>query len=138
MNQYTPEQLFSKKTDSLRMSDLRKFIEDNPDLDDATPVLVEHVEDIYLQDHKFGDYDIKGWEVYLAEGLHHYSQVKRNQEMREEIERRAQGLEPEFPQIEDHRELLDLDLDNYKEVFYKGNQIQKNNEGTLIFIYNHI
>lgn len=138
MNQYTPEELFSKKTDCLRMSDLRKFVEANLDLDDSTPVLVEHVKDIYLEDHKRDPHDIKGWDVYLQEGLHYHNQVNYNLNMEEELERRKQGLEPEFPLIEDPQEMIDLDLDKYKEVFYKANQIQKNREGTLIFIYNHI
>jgi hypothetical protein len=72
----------------LTVGDLKKFLRDNPDITDDAPVVVERIQDIYFKDN--------GWGVYLKEGDSYYWKSKLNEDMKEEIERRKRGEEPEY------------------------------------------
>jgi hypothetical protein len=72
----------------LTVGDLRKFLMDHPEISDDQPVLIERVEDIYFQKH--------GWGVYLKEGEVYHNMLSFNENMRNEIDRRGRGEEPEY------------------------------------------
>lgn len=72
----------------LTVGSLKKFLADNPDLSDDAPVLVERIEDLYFEKN--------GWSVYLKEGEHYHNCKSMNENMRDEIERRARGETPQY------------------------------------------
>jgi len=72
----------------LTVGDLKKFLRDNPDITDDAPVVVERIQDIYFKDN--------GWGVYLKEGESYYGKIELNSDMKDEIERRRKGEEPEY------------------------------------------
>jgi len=89
-NKLTKE--FFNKGHRLTVGQLKSFLNNNPDLTDDAPVLVERIKDFYFEKN--------GWGVYLKEGEHYNSILNFNEEMRQEIKRRENGLEPEYDKIE--------------------------------------
>jgi hypothetical protein len=73
---------------NLKVGDLRKFLEENTDLTDDAPVLVQRVEDIY--------FERNNWPVYMKEGFLYRSFEQMNDRMMEEIERRSRGEDPHY------------------------------------------
>ena len=93
----TKEELLDKTNHSLRMKDLRKFVEANKDLDDDAPCVVERVEDSYFQERLWHDgTTIGGWDVLKVEGYHYYNSLEWNKRMQEEADRRQAGEESEY------------------------------------------
>ena len=72
----------------LTVGALRRFLMDHPEIEDDQPVLIERVEDVYFEKH--------GWGVYLKEGEAYHNALSFSSKMREEIERRKRGEEPEY------------------------------------------
>jgi hypothetical protein len=69
------EEFLSKTNHSLRMKDLRKFVENNKDLPDDAPCVVERVEDSYFEGREWNGIQIKGWDVLKVEGYDYNSAV---------------------------------------------------------------
>jgi hypothetical protein len=95
----------------LTVGEIKKFIKDH-DLPDNSKVLIERVEDFY--------YDENNWSVYPKNGYLYYSHDSTNKRMREEIERRANGEEPEY-EMENPEDYIyesdDLDKSQYTPAF---------------------
>jgi len=90
-NKLSKESLFDRH--GLTIGQLKKFLQEHPDLKDDAPVLVERVEDFY--------FDKNNWGVYLKEGEHYHNILKLNEKMRQEIKRREQGLNPDYHKIKE-------------------------------------
>lgn len=85
---------------SLTVGKLKEFIAKH-NIPDHGKVLIERVKDFY--------YERNHWGAVFKKGFWYDSFVRRNQEMQEEIERRARGEEPEYPRIENpEKEILPL------------------------------
>lgn len=133
----TKEELLSKTNHSLRMKQLRKFVENNKDISDEAPIIVERVEDSYFQEKPWHDGSmINGWGVLKVEGFHYHSALTRNKEMQEESERRERGEEPEYG-LENPLEYIfsEEDLEEMKEQFYQPHCISTDKE--VVYIYSH-
>ena len=76
---------------SLTVGKLKEELYKHPNPDAL--VMIERVGDFYYRD--------GGWESQYKEGFHYNMTMSYNEKMREEIERRKNGLEPEYPRMED-------------------------------------
>lgn len=114
----------------LKMSDLRDFVNKNPQIPGDTMVVVERVEDKYFEN--------QGWHVYNHPGWFYNSYLSFNNSMDEENERRKRGEIPEFEAIENPLEnkFTEDDLEESKEQFFRAWDIS-NLDNKLILIYNH-
>ena len=131
----TKEELLSKKL-HFTMESLRRFVKENEDLGDDTPILIERVTDNYFEKRDFNDNEISGWDVLKVEGYHYHSSLAWNEKMQEEIERRERGEEPEY-EMENPSECIfaEKQLEEMKEQFYIGEGITTDKE--IIYIYSH-
>ena len=131
----TKEDLLNKKL-HFTMESLRRFVKENEDLGDDTPILIERVTDNYFQKRDFNDNEISGWDVLKVEGYHYHSSLEWNEKMQEEIERRERGEEPEY-EMENPSEFIfaEKQLEEMKEQFYIGEGITTDKE--VIYIYSH-
>lgn len=103
----TKENLLKDTSNTLRMKDLRRFVEANKEMSDETPCVIERVEDKYFENN--------GWDVLLKEGEHYHRAVDYNKTER---------------QIFAEKELEEL-----KEQFYQPHCITTDKE--IIYIYSH-
>lgn len=133
----TKEDLLSKTNHSLTMKDLREFVEDNKDLDDNAPVIVERVLDLYFEGSEWNAKKIDGWAVLRKEGYHYHNSLEWNRKMQEEIERRGRGEEPEYDRLENPLEAIfgEKELEEMKEQFYQPHCITTDSE--VVYIYSH-
>ena len=131
----TKEELLSKKL-HFTMESLRRFVKENEDLGDDTPILIERVTDNYFQKRDFNGNEIGGWDVLKVEGYHYHSSLEWNNRMQKEIERREKGEEPEYG-MENPSEFIfgEEKLEEMKEQFYIGEGITTDKE--VIYIYSH-
>ena len=131
----TKEDLLNKKL-HFTMESLRRFVKENEDLGDDTPILIERVTDNYFEKRDFNDNEISGWDVLKVEGYHYHSSLAWNEKMQEEIERRERGEEPEY-EMENPSEFIfaEKQLEEMKEQFYIGEGITTDKE--IIYIYSH-
>ena len=131
----TKEDLLNKKL-HFTMESLRRFVKENEDLGDDTPILIERVTDNYFEKRDFNDNEISGWDVLKVEGYHYHSSLAWNEKMQEEIERRERGEEPEY-EMENPSEFIfgEEKLEEMKEQFYIGEGITTDKE--IIYIYSH-
>lgn len=137
MNVITKEELLSKTNPCLTMGDLRKFVQDNPNILDTAPIMCERIEDSYFNGTEFQGKTIEGWKVLLEEGEHYYSMKKLNQNMDEEVLRREKGGESHYPKINnplDHKIELTDDL---KDQYFSSWCITKNEDNSIVYICNH-
>ena len=118
------------------MESLRRFVKENEDLGDDTPILIERVTDNYFEKRDFNDNEISGWDVLKVEGYHYHSSLAWNRKIQEEIERRERGEEPEYG-MEKPSEFIfgEEKLEEMKEQFYIGEGITTDKE--VIYIYSH-
>lgn len=133
----TKEELLDKANHSLRMKDLRKFVEANKDLDDDAPCVVERVEDSYFQERLWHDgTTIGGWDVLKVEGYHYHSSLEWNEKMRKEIELRKIG-ESEYEDALNPEENIfgEKELEEMKEQFYQPHCITT--DSGVVYIYSH-
>lgn len=133
----TKEELLDKTNHSLRMKDLREFVENNKDLDDESPCVVERVEDRYFQERPWHDGStIGGWSVLLKQGYHYHSSLEWNEKMRKEIELRKVG-EGEYEDALNPLEAIfgEKELEEMKEQFYQPHCITTDSE--VVYIYSH-
>lgn len=131
------EELLNKTNLSLRMKDIRKFVEDNKDISDDAPCVIERVEDSYFNPREWIDGTIiNGWDVLKVKGYHYNSALDRNNEMIEEINRRERGEEQEYD-IENPLQhiLTNEELESFKEQFYQPHCITSDKE--VVYIYSH-
>ena len=131
----TKEELLNKKL-HFTMESLRRFVKENEDLGDDTPILIERVTDNYFEGRELNGVQIGGWDVLKVEGYHYHSSLEWNEKMQEEIERRERGEEPEY-EMENPSEFIfgEEKLEEMKEQFYIGEGITTDKE--VIYIYSH-
>ena len=131
----TKEELLNKKL-HFTMESLRRFVKENEDLGDDTPILIERVTNNYFEGRELNGVQIGGWDVLKVEGYHYHSSLEWNEKMQEEIERRERGEEPEY-EMENPSEFIfgEEKLEEMKEQFYIGEGITTDKE--VIYIYSH-
>ena len=137
----TKEELLSKKV-NFTMKSLRRFVKENENLSDDSPVVIERVTDNYFEGRELNGSIIGGWDVLKVEGYHYHSSLVWNRKTQEEIERRERGEEPEY-EMENPSEFIfsEKQLEEMKEQFYIGEGIttEARNEPSkeVIYIYSH-
>ena len=131
----TKKELLSKKL-HFTMESLRRFVKENEDLGDDTPILIERVTNNYFQKRDFNGNEISGWDVLKVEGYHYHSSLAWNEKIQAEIQRRERGEEPEYG-MENPSEFIfgEEKLEEMKEQFYIGEGITTDKE--VIYIYSH-
>ena len=131
----TKEELLNKKL-HFTMESLRRFVKENEDLGDDTPILIERVTDNYFEGREFNGSTVNGWDVLKVEGYHYHSSLEWNNRMQKEIERRERGEEPEY-EMENPSESIfgEEKLEEMKEQFYIGEGLTTDKE--IIYIYSH-
>jgi len=131
----TKEELLNKKL-HFTMESLRRFVKENDDLSDGTPVIIERVTNDYFEKRDFNGNEITGWDVLKVEGYHYHSSLEWNKKMQSEIKRRERGEEPEYG-MENPSEFIfaEKQLEEMKEQFYIGEGITTDKE--VIYIYSH-
>lgn len=130
MNILTKEKLKERNNHGLTMKELRNFVNSNPQIEDETPVLCERIQDSYFDKEN-------GWEVYLVEGYWWYSMEELNKNMDEEIIRREKGKKQQYPKIENPLTHKVEMTDELKEQFFPSWCITKENDDSVVLIYNH-
>ena len=133
----TKQELLNKTNHSLRMKDIRKFVENNKEMSDNAPCVVVRVEDRYFKGMDWHDgRKISGWDVLLKNGYHYHSSLEWNEKMQEEIDRRVRGEKDEYG-IENPLEAIfgEKELEEMKEQFYQPHCITTDKE--IVYIYSH-
>lgn len=130
MNILTKEKLKERNNHGLTMKELRNFVINNPQIEDATPVLCERIEDVYFDKEN-------GWDVYLVEGYWWDSMEKLNKNMDEEIIRREKRLKKQYPKIENPLTHKVEMTDELKEQFFPSWCITKEQDNSAVLICNH-
>ncbi len=136
MNTITKEELLARKYDCLTMKDLRRFIKENEDISDSTPVLTERIEDVYFDGREWSGSKINGWNVYLVEGYNYWNASQFNDSMREEIKNRNLGKGEYSEKLNPSEAIVEL-TDDLKEQFFTAHCISKDKDGEVVLIYNH-
>lgn len=129
MKKIKKKELLDSKYQGLKMKDLRRFVENNLDITDETPVLCQRIEDYY--------FDEGSWSVYLVEGEWWYSMERLNKNMDKEIVRRKNGEEEQYPKIKNPLKHKVKMNDSLKEQFFQSWCITKENDNSTVLIYNH-
>ena len=131
----TKEELLNKKV-HFTMKSLRRFVKENENLSDDSPILIERVTNNYFEGRELNGSIIGGWDVLKVEGYHYHSSLAWNRKIQEEIERRERGEEPEY-EMENPSEFIfaEKQLEEMKEQFYIGEGITTDKE--IIYIYSH-
>ena len=135
----TKEELLNKRSE-FTMKRLRQFVEDNKEMSDDVPIVIERIQDWYFKDKTLQDgTKISGWEVLKVEGYCYHSALSFNKNMDEEILRRKNGEEWEYPKIENPLKFKynKKALEKLKEEFYRGFCISVDNKKEIIYIYSH-
>ena len=104
------EEIENRFKDHLTIGDLKKWLDKNSDLPDDSKVLIQRVDDRYFKNNQ--------WGVYLKDGETVYNQLNFNNDMREEIERRENGEESEYPAIEYPSNLITEITDDLREQYF--------------------
>jgi hypothetical protein len=130
MNILTKEKLKERNNHGLTMKELRNFVENNPQIKDATPVLCERIEDLYFDKEN-------GWEVYLVKGEWWNTIKEMNKNMDEEIIRRKKKLKKQYPKIENPLTHKVEMTDELKEQFFPSWCITKEKDNSAVLICNH-
>ena len=132
----TKEELLNKTNHSLRMKDLREFVENNKGLDDDSPLVIERVTDLYFEGREWNGKQIDGWDVLKKEGYHYHYSLDWNRKMQEEVDRREQGLEPKYRMNNPLENIFgERELEEMKEQFYQPHCITTDKE--VVYIYSH-
>ena len=109
MNKMTKEKVLGMNH-FLTAGDLIKFIQENQ-IPMNAPVMIQRVEDVYYEEH--------GWGSYLKKGEHYWNADSLNNNMKEEIDRRARGEEAEYPRIKDPIDFMtELEDDRLMEQYH--------------------
>jgi hypothetical protein len=98
----------SEYVQSYTVGQLLDFIEKYNIPRDAK-ILVERIEDVY--------YEERGWEVVYKEGEYYHWSKKANEDMTEELQRRARGEKPKYD-LEDPSSMI-IELSNADKVQYR-------------------
>ena len=133
----TKQELLNKKNHSLTMKQLREFVENNKDIPDSAPCVVERVTDIHFKRRKWHDGQItKGWDVLKIEGYDYHSATSWNESMKKEAERRQRGEDPDFSMENPLNHIYgEKKLEEMKEQFYQAEGITTDKE--IVYIYSH-
>ncbi len=147
MNKITKEELLNSTAHGLTMKDLRRFINNNPQISDDAPVMVERVEDKYFNGVDIsgmqGDSGVlpkgsksEGWKVLLVEGYGYWNASQFNDKMYKEIENRKLGKGEYSEKLNPKEAIVEL-TDDLKEQFFPSFCITKSTDDRLVYIYNH-
>ena len=133
MKELTKKEIESYKINgSLTVGKLKRFLEKHNLPDDAV-VMTQVVEDVYRNEN--------GWGVYLKKGHWYHSQINFNKNMKEEIDRRERGEDPEYEKMEDPRKFICEDeekLKGLKEKYHPAwSCVKYNDEDEILFINLH-
>jgi hypothetical protein len=133
MNNKTKE-FFTERNHVLKIKDIKRFLENNPDLDDEAIVMIERIEDRYFDGVDISGFMTKdgiapegtkanGWPVYLIEGESYHSVIDFENEMIKEIEIIKSGGERQYPRIENPEEMVGKyhDYNLLKDQYQVGN-----------------
>lgn len=121
MNKIDKEQLLSEefiRPYDFNMGELRRFVKENPQIEDRAPVMIQRVEDMYFTGFDFKGEQTTGWSVYLIEG--DTSRMVKN------FNKNKRGTIAEIPMDD---ELMDQ--------FYSPHCITKENDNSIVLIYSH-
>ena len=137
------------QSQTMTVGDLLTFLKER-DVPLDAKIMVQRVEDKY-----YNGFDISGmmgpdgvfpegsksepWGVYLKKGYAYYEAVEMNEKMLEEIKRREEGLEPEYPGIVDPTELIqDLNDTDLQEQYHPAwSPVFYDDETDLLFLDLH-
>lgn len=118
MNIVSKEEVLDNKSFSLNMGELRKFVEENSEIKDSAPVLIQRVEDAYFTGIVFKGEKSKGWSVYLREG-DTVSMVKNFNKNKKDL-------------------IEDIPIDNeLMDQFFTPHCISKEEDNSIVLIYSH-
>ena len=148
MNKYTKQGLVEAKFQGLTMGDLAEFVYKNPQIPRDAKVLIERIEDIYFEGVDISGMNSTkgilpkgsksdGWKVLLVEGENYYNTKNFNEVMLQEIEDRKNGKESNYPKIDNPNDYIVELTDNFKEQFFPAWCISKENDDSLVYIFNH-
>jgi hypothetical protein len=129
-----PKEHFTEMKHVLKVKDIKRFLENNQDLDDEAVVMIERIEDRY-----FDGFDISGfstsegiaptgkksdqWSVYLVEGESYNWAKQFEEDLIEEVKIIKEGGERQFPFIENPEEKIGTydDWDKLKDQYQVAN-----------------
>lgn len=147
MNKISKEKMIASKGPCLTMGDLAEFVYNNPQIPRDAKVLVERVEDKY-----FDGIDIsgmssgegvlpegsksEGWGVVLVEGDNYYYTREFNEKMKVEIELRKEGKGEYSEDLNPEEVIVEL-TDDLKDQFFRAWCISKENDDSMVYIFNH-
>ena len=132
----TKQELLNKTNHSMRMKDLREFVENNKDILDSAPCIVERVTDDYFESREWNGEITNGWSVFKVEGYHYHSAISWNKYMREEMEIIKNGGERQYSLDNPEEHIIgEKELENIKEEFYQPHCINTDKE--IVYIYSH-
>ena len=148
MNKYTKEELINDKSHGLTMGKLAEFVYKNPQIPRDAKVLIERVEDVYFEGVNIsGMNSVKGilpkgakadgWKVLPVEGENYCNAKDFNDAMLQEMEDRKNGEESQYPKIENPEEHIVELTDKLKEQFFPAWCISKENDDSIVYIFNH-
>ena len=148
MNKYTKEELINDKSHGLTMGELAEFVYKNPQIPRDAKVLIERVEDVYFEGVGIsGMNSVKGilpkgakadgWKVLPVEGENYCNAKDFNDAMLQEMEDRKNGEESQYPKIENPEEYIVELTDKLKEQFFPAWCISKENDDSIVYIFNH-
>jgi hypothetical protein len=137
------------QSQTMTVGDLLTFLKER-DVPLDAKIMVQRVEDKY-----YNGFDISGmdspegilpegtmsepWGVYLKKGYAYYEAQEINEKMTEEIKKREEGLEPEYPGIVDPTELIqDLNDTSLQEQYHPAwSPVFYDDETDLLFLDLH-
>ena len=133
----TKEELLNKTGHSLSMKDLRRFVENNKDIPDSAPCMIERITDYYFTSREWHDgQTIEGWDVLKVEGYDYHSALAHNKNMLKEMEIIKNGGERQFRMDNPEEHIFGKkELEKMKEEFYQPHCISTDKE--VIYIYSH-
>ena len=148
MNKYTKEELIEAKFQGLTMGDLAEFVYKNPQIPRDAKVLVERIQDVYFEGVDISGMNSakgilpkgsksEGWKVLPVKGENYYNTKNFNEVMIQEVEDRKNGKESQYPKIDNPNDYIIELSDDCKEQFFPAWCISKENDDSIVYIFNH-
>ena len=148
MNKYTKEELIEARFQGLTMGDLAEFVYKNPQIPRDAKVLVERIEDVYFEGVDISGMrsskgilpkgsKAEGWKVLPVKGENYYNTKNFNEVMIQEVEDRKNGKESQYPKIDNPNDYIIELSDDCKEQFFPAWCISKENDNSIVYIFNH-
>ena len=148
MNTYTKEELIQARFNGLTMGDLAEFVYKNPQIPRDAKVLIERIEDVYFEGVDISGMNSakgilpegsksEGWKVLPVKGENYYNTKNFNEVMFQEIEDRKNGKESQYPKIKNPKDYIVELIDDCKDQFFPAWCISKENDDSIVYIFNH-